>query len=64
MSRGEREWRVEDDALVSRGVSGHERRYPWRDIVSVRLFHEPSRFRPWRYVDHPRQRPLSRAWLL
>ncbi len=50
MSRGEREWRVEDDALVSRGVSGHERRYAWRDMVSVRLFHEPNRHRPWRYV--------------
>jgi|GEM_PF-2337837 len=50
MSRGEREWRVEDDALVSRGASGHERRYLWSDIVSVRLCHEPERFRPWRYV--------------
>ncbi|MBC7767238.1 MAG: hypothetical protein H7124_00460 [Phycisphaerales bacterium] len=50
MSRGEREWRVEDDALVSRGASGHERRYAWDDMVSVRLRREPSRFRPWRYV--------------
>lgn len=50
ISRGEREWRVEDDALVTRGASGHERRYPWKDIVSVRLCHEPTRARPWRYV--------------
>lgn len=50
MSRSEREWRVEDDALVSRGATGRERRYLWSDIVSVRLCHEPSRFRPWRYV--------------
>ncbi len=69
MSRGEREWRVEDDALVSRGVSGHERRYPWRDIVSVRLFHEPSRFRPWRYVfemqpKHQRKIILDNAHFL
>lgn len=50
MSRGEREWRVEEDALVTRGASGHERRYLWRDIVSVRLFHEPASNRSWRYV--------------
>lgn len=50
ISRDEREWRVEEDALVCRGGSGQERRHSWRDIVSVRLCHEPSRFRPWRYV--------------
>ncbi|HVK80194.1 MAG TPA: hypothetical protein VM915_06230 [Verrucomicrobiae bacterium] len=50
ISRGEREWRVEADALVTRGASGHERRYPWRNIVSVRLCHEPTRAKPWRYV--------------
>jgi hypothetical protein len=50
ISRGEREWRVEEDALVSRGGSGRERRYPWKDMVGVRLCHEPARFRPWRYV--------------
>lgn len=50
MSRGEREWRVEDDALVTRGGSGRERRYRWSDIVSVRLLHDPARARPWRYV--------------
>lgn len=69
MSRGEREWRVESDALVTRGASGHERRYAWRDIVSVRLFHEPSRFRPWRYVfelqpKHQRKIVLDNAHFL
>jgi hypothetical protein len=50
ISRTEREWRVEDDALVTRGGSGRERRYRWSDIVSVRLLHSPARTRPWRYV--------------
>lgn len=49
ISRSEREWRVEADALVTCG-SGRERRYRWSDIVSVRLLHEPARSRPWRYV--------------
>jgi hypothetical protein len=49
LSRSEREWRVENDALVTRGVAG-ERRYRWRDIVSVRLFQDPAPHRPWRYV--------------
>ena len=50
MSRGEGEWRVESDALVRVNASGQERRYKWRQIVGVRLCHEPSRFRPFRYV--------------
>ena len=50
ISKTEREWRVEDDALVTRGGSGREKRYRWRDIVSVRLLHDPNRARPWRYV--------------
>jgi hypothetical protein len=50
ISRSEREWRVEEDALVTRGGSGNERRYPWKDMVSVRLCFEPTRFKPWRYV--------------
>lgn len=49
-SRGEREWRAEDDALVTRGASGRERRTRWREIVSVRLYHEPTRLRPFRYM--------------
>jgi hypothetical protein len=50
ISRGEREWRVEADALTTRGPTGAERRYAWKEMVSVRLFHEPARDRPWRYV--------------
>jgi hypothetical protein len=50
LSQGEREWRVEEDALVSRGSSGHERRYRWSEIVSVRLCSSPSGACPWRYV--------------
>lgn len=66
VSRGEREWRVEDDALVTRGASGHERRYRWKDIVSVRLCDEPARGRPWRYVfelqpKHQRRVELDNA---
>jgi hypothetical protein len=50
ISRSEREWRVEDDALVSCGGSGREKRYRWSDIASVRLLHDPARARAWRYV--------------
>jgi hypothetical protein len=50
ISRGEREWRVEEHALATRGAAGGERRYPWKDIVNVRLYFEPARARPWRHV--------------
>ncbi len=50
IARSEREWRVEDDALVTRGGGGGEKRYPWTDFISIRLCHEPTRFKPWRYV--------------
>ncbi len=49
-SRGEREWRVEEDALVAVGGSGRATQLAWKEIVSVRLCHEPMRGRPWRYV--------------
>ena len=49
-ARGEREWRVEDDALVTRVGEGRERRVKWREIVSVRLYHEPTKNRAFRYV--------------
>lgn len=49
-SRGDREWRIEDDALVAAMESGRQLRLPWREIVSVRLRHDPVRRRPWRYV--------------
>lgn len=47
---GEREWRAEEDALVTRGASGRERRLAWRDVASVRLYADPAPGRPWRYV--------------
>jgi hypothetical protein len=50
ISRSEREWRADDDALVTVGTAGHERRFPWKDMISVRLCFEPKRFRPFRYV--------------
>jgi len=50
LSRGERAWRVDEDALVSVGGSGNERRYRWADIENVRLCAEPRQARPWRYV--------------
>lgn len=50
IARSERQWRVEDDALVTFGGTGGEKRYPWADFISVRLCHEPTRFKPWRYV--------------
>ena len=50
LSRGEREWRVEDDALVAVGSTGVEKRFPWQDMQAVRLCAQPARFRRWRYV--------------
>ena len=50
LSRGERVLRIEADGLFSRSSSGSERLLPWREIVSIRLFHDPARKRPWRYV--------------
>lgn len=49
-SRGEREWRVEPDALVMHGASGAERRLPWAEIVGVRLYKEALGRRPFRYA--------------
>ncbi|MBI3437166.1 MAG: hypothetical protein HY054_00650 [Proteobacteria bacterium] len=50
VSRGEREWRVSDDALVMMSASGSEKRTPWKDVIGVRLYHEQMRRRPWRYA--------------
>jgi hypothetical protein len=57
VSRGECEWRVEDDALVLRNGGGNEQRTPWKDVMGVRLYQEASRHRPWRYAFelHTRQ---------
>jgi len=45
--KGEREWRVEDDALVRRGADGIEARWNWRDARAVRLRWFPSYAKPW-----------------
>ena len=50
MARGEREWRVEEEALVSVGADGRQRAVAWRDVIGVRLCHEPARRRPWRFA--------------
>jgi hypothetical protein len=50
VSRSERAWRVDEDALVVCAASGRERRVVWADVVSVRLCREPARGRPWRHV--------------
>ena len=50
ITRGEREWRVEDDALVAVASTGAEKRFAWSDIKAVRLCAQPARFRRWRYV--------------
>jgi hypothetical protein len=50
VARGEREWRVEDDALVTRGGSGNVRRIKWSEIVGVRLYHDPTPQKPFRYM--------------
>ena len=57
VSRGEREWRIGDDALVMTSPSGGEKRTPWKDVIGVRLYHEELRSRPWRYAFelHTRQ---------
>lgn len=49
-------WRVEAKALVSVGSSGRERRWRWKDIVSVRLYYDPARGAPWRHVFELRSR--------
>lgn len=56
LSRGEREWRAEADALVTRAASGKVYRLPWRDVASMRLCAAPSRRKPWRYVFEVKSR--------
>jgi hypothetical protein len=47
LEKTEREWRIEEDALVFRAADGRETRKPWRDVASVRLRRTPSRFQMW-----------------
>lgn len=50
LSRGEREWRAEPDALVTCARAGRERRFKWADIVGVRLRCAPTRAKPFRHL--------------
>lgn len=50
ISRGEREWRVEDRGLSTRGALGRDRCLPWGEIENVRLSRAPKMHRPWRHV--------------
>jgi len=50
ISRSERQWRVEQDALVTSGGSGRERRFPWDKVVGIRLRCAPTRAKPFRHV--------------
>jgi hypothetical protein len=48
--KAEREWRVEDDALVFRAADGREHRQPWRGATTVRMRYAPSNNLRWRYL--------------
>jgi hypothetical protein len=50
LEKGEREWRVEDDALILRDAAGHETRKAWRDVTDIRLRQAPSRFKTWLHI--------------
>jgi hypothetical protein len=50
MSRGEREWRVEERGLATRGALGRDRCVAWGEIANVRLCRAPKMHRPWRHV--------------
>lgn len=63
LTQAEREWRVEEDALVTRGASGRERRLAWEDVASVRLSFAPTRLKPWRYLFSIQHRDGRRTML-
>lgn len=48
--KGEREWRVTEEAILCRDPQGGEQSIPWRDIESVRLAYAPTRFKTWRHA--------------
>lgn len=48
--KGEREWRLEDKALVARDTKGAEQRYPFDQVKSVRLSFTPTNNTPFRHV--------------
>jgi hypothetical protein len=45
--KGETEWRVEDDALVRKTPDGTETRYPWAEVVAVRVRANPTMAKSW-----------------
>lgn len=45
--KSEREWRVEDEALVRRDIDGTESRWAWTDMRAVRLRWFPTYAKPW-----------------
>jgi len=57
--KGEREWRVENDALVCRMPDGTERRVPWTEIKALQLRYYPTMAKPWLHqitIQTPRTR--------
>lgn len=46
-TKGETEWRIEDDALVRRAPDGSERRIAWRDVTALRIRFYPTLAKPW-----------------
>ena len=50
LAHGDREWRIEPDALVAVGARGQKRCANWKDVKCVRLGPAPTRLKPWRHV--------------
>jgi hypothetical protein len=48
--KGEREWRVEYDALAQEAPDGTTQRKPWRDVAEARLRYMPVNSARWRYL--------------
>lgn len=56
ISSGQREWRIEPDALVVHGTRKEKGRVRWADVACVRLGPAPTRLKPWRYIFELRVR--------
>jgi hypothetical protein len=48
--KGERQWRIEPDALVQRDEKGQDTRWPWKDVKSIRLSFSPTQQCPFRHA--------------
>lgn len=46
-TKGETEWRIEDEALVRRAPDGSEQRIAWRDVTALRIRFYPTIAKPW-----------------